>query len=108
MKIGRTSSALPKAALAVALLMVLQVAGCAIVGGGDITIPIFCTASAPGYDWLAGIQLLLLVGFIPVGLASLAFARLRYPAIALGIAALSGLALQHMFLANGIFHCDAP
>jgi hypothetical protein len=95
-------------AIAVALLMVLQVAGCTVVGWGEPLLPIFCTAAAPEWDWLGSIMAVLLVGFIPFALASFAFRPIRYAAIAVGVAALSGLILQHILLANGTFHCDAP
>jgi hypothetical protein len=96
-----------RAAWAVALLMMLQIGGCALVGSGDPIVPIFCTASVPRAEMLALIQALLLIGFLPLGLAALAVAKLRRIAIIVGIVALAGLAMQYAFLANGTFYCDS-
>lgn len=98
----------PRAAWAVALLMMLQIGGCALVGSGDPIVPIFCTASLPRAEPLALIQALLLVGFLPLGLAALAVPKLRRISIIVGIVALAGLAMQYALLANGTFYCDAP
>jgi hypothetical protein len=53
------------------------------------------------------LQGLLLAGFIPFGLAAFAFPPLRYPAIAIGLLSLAGLAAQHSLPARGLFTCDS-
>lgn len=95
-----------RAALAVALLLALQVGGCAVIGSGDLGAPLFCTASAPRLAWLGVIQSLLLIGFLPFGLTAFAVPRLRPFAIGVGIVALAGLAMQYALMANGTFYCD--
>jgi hypothetical protein len=97
----------PPPVAAIALLMVLQVGGCALIGSGNVALPIFCTAATPPLEWLGSLQGLLLAGFIPFGLTAFAFAPLRYPAIAIGLLSLAGLAVQHSLLARGLFYCDA-
>jgi hypothetical protein len=97
----------PPAVTAIALLMLLQIGGCAVVGSGEIVMPIFCTAAVPHLKWLGFLQGLLLIGFIPFGFAAFAFPPLRTPAIAVGLLSLAGLAAQHALLARGLFSCDA-
>lgn len=96
-----------KTAVAVALLMVLQVGGCAVVGWDHSVLPLLCTAAAPRLDWLGYTQALLLIGYLPFALAALAVPRLRLLAIAVGGLALASLALQHVLLARGVFTCDS-
>ncbi len=74
--------------------MVLQLGGCAVIGT-TYSIPLLCTSAIPPLEWFASIQSVLLLGFLPFGLIALAVPKLRYVAIALGIVAVAGLAIQY-------------
>ncbi len=96
------------ARVAIVSLLVLHVAGCAYVGEGDVTSPIFCTAPQGAWTWAAYVQGVLLLVTAPLLVVSFFVARLRYVGIIVGVLSLAGLIGQHVLLDRGQFYCDAP
>jgi hypothetical protein len=90
--------------MAVAIL-----AACTIVGEGDPTTPIFCTAHTKGiWDIYALVYGFLLLLALPAIVAGLISQRFRAIAAVVGLLTIGGLIMQPTLMKSGAMGCDAP
>jgi hypothetical protein len=104
-------SAKPFPALAVGLLMLLQLGGCVFIGGSDfLYMPLLCSASSEtgwvrffSYSYATGLLIIPLLM-----MASFPLPRLRILGAVLGICLCVGIATQIVLLDAKLLHCDGP
>ena len=94
-----------------AVLLITQL-GIFLLGmdaGAFASITVFCTGPASsGLSLIFGLLHLLFLGLFVVGIASLAFHRVRLPYIGILTVALLMIPVQASLVLNGTLSCDGP